>query len=324
MNLRLGIVGAGAMGAKVAAVADRIGGARVTAVVDRDQDRARSLAGAHQARPYADIAGLAASGEVDAVYIGVPHDQHLAACTEAAAVGLHALIDKPLCNTLDEAQRIIEARDAAGVQLMVGFSYRFRAEWLRAREFVAAGLIGTPRLVTDTLIEADSNTPAWYWKATAGGGVLQLQSHHCFDRLAWILGDDFEKIGCQVTQFPGSAEDVAIINAATSGGTLVSIDIGYGRRYSARARPTTVIQGDRGHIVIDQHRVISIETEDGTRQEFDCSADDWLLSELSAFTGLCTGSTAAVPSAEDGRAALECALASAESARAGGSLVHIR
>ena len=141
---------------------------------------------------------------------------------------------------------------------------------------------------------------------------------------ARVLGDDFEKVGCQVAQFPDSAEDVAIINAATTAGTLVSIDIGYGRRYSAWARPTTIIQGDRGHIVIDQHCTISIETDDGTSQELDYSADDALMSELSAFLSVYTGSTVATPSAEGGRVALKCALACVKSARIGGNLVAVR
>ena len=70
---------------------------------------------------------------------------------------------------------------------MVGFSYRFRAEWQRAREFVAAGRIGDPLVVTDVIAEAAESTPGWYWDPGSGGGVLQLQSHHCFDRIEWML-----------------------------------------------------------------------------------------------------------------------------------------
>jgi predicted dehydrogenase len=323
MTLRLGVVGAGVMGRKVAAAAAQIDGVRVSAVVDRDDNRATALARTHDAQAHNSIADLVDSDVVDAVYIGVPHHQHLSACLEAARAGFHVLIDKPLCNTLEEADQIMAARDAAGIKLMVGFSYRFRAEWIAARDAVAAGEIGAPRLVVDTIIEAETSTPGWYWDGAAGGGVLQLQSHHCFDRLAWVLGERFASVGCQVSATAAAAEDIAIINGTTGAGTLVSIDLGFGRSYRSASRATTIIQGELGHIVIDTARNVSVASGDGRLRSLSYADDDWLLQEVTAFVGLCTGAGGAVPGAEDGRAALACALAAARSARAGGPALSL-
>lgn len=320
--LRLGIVGAGVMGAKFGEVAASIDGVRVTAIVDPQAARAGALAAELGSEAFGSIEELAAAGAADAVYIGVPHNLHLDACVQAARAGLHILVDKPLCNTLDEALQIIEATDAAGVKLMVGFSYHFRAEWIRAREVIASGRLGTPRLVVDTLLEATPVTPAWYWEIP-GGGVLQLQSHHCFDRIAWLLDEPFDSVACQTAAEPGFAEDVAMITARSASGVPVSIDIGFGRAYAGAARPSTIIQGDAGHIVIDSDRVLTVESALEGREELRCADDDWLVRELTAFVELCRGSDVAVPGAAEGVAALRCALAAAESAAADGERVRL-
>lgn len=314
--MRLGIVGAGVMGARFGASAQAMNEFSVTGVVDQQAERASALAAQLGAEPYGSIAELA--GRVDAVYIGVPHDQHLASSVAAAAAGIHVLIDKPLCDTADEARAIETAVRAAGIRLMVGFSYRYRAEWVRAAQFVAEGAIGRPRLVIDTLIEAGMPTPAWYWDSAAGGGVVQLQSHHCFDRIAWVLGESFATVACQVSGEPGFAEDTAVITATTTGGVLAAIDIGFGRTYTAAPRPSTVIQGDRGHLVIDHERTITLENDEGVTV-LDYSDDDWLTTELAAFAAFIDGAGDA-PGVEEGGAALACALAAAESARSGGAV----
>lgn len=317
--MRLGIVGAGVMGARFGDAARAMDVFTVTAVVDQQADRASALAARLGAQPFSSIDELA--GQVDAVYIGVPHDQHLAACVAAAAAGIHVLIDKPLCNTADEARAIGAAVQAAGIRLMVGFSYRYRAEWVRAAQLVAEGAIGRPRLVIDVLIEAAAATPAWYWDEAAGGGVVQLQSHHCFDRLAWVLADRFATVACQTAAQPGFAEDTAVITAVTAGGTIAAIDIGLGRTYTAAPQPSTVIQGDLGHITIDHERRITLHTDDAV-SELDYSDDDWLTSELAAFAALIDGDGAA-PGVAEGTAALDCALAAAASAREGGAVQRV-
>ena len=304
------------MGARFGAAAQAMDAFTVTGVVDSQGERASELAAKLGAAPAQSIAELA--GRVDAVYIGVPHDQHLAACVEAAAAGMHVLIDKPLCNTAEEARAIGAAADAAGIELMVGFSYRYRAEWVRVAELIAEGAIGRPRLVVDRLIEAAAATPAWYWDAAAGGGVVQIQSHHCFDRLAWVLDDPFETVACQVSGQSGFAEDTAVITAVTSGGTIAAIDIGFGRTYTAPAHPSTVIQGERGHLIIDHERTLTLETDAGSTVT-NYSDDDWLTAELAAFAAVIEGDSPA-PGIREGSAALSCALAAALSAQAGGAV----
>ncbi|MCU1439330.1 MAG: oxidoreductase domain protein [Rhodoglobus sp.] len=325
MTLRLAVIGAGVMGAKVAATAAAIDGLEVTAVVDPDAARAESAAGAVGAVAVPTLAAVIEGRLADAIYVGLPHHLHEQACVDGARAGLHLLVDKPLCNTLDEAARIADATEAAGVQLMLGFSYRFRAEWRRAQEWIAAGRIGDAVLVSDNIIEAQFATPAWYWSRAAGGGVLQLQSHHAFDRTAWLLGEAIARVSCRTTVLPGDeVESAAIIGAESETGVLVDVAIGFARQYGSHANAITVIQGTHGLITIDSMaRTATLSTADDGSESIAGASDDWLATELADFRDACASPGDTVPGLAEGIAALACAAASVDSAAASGQWIDV-
>ncbi|MEH1013197.1 Gfo/Idh/MocA family oxidoreductase [Micromonospora sp. CPCC 206060] len=314
--LRLGIIGAGIMGARVAEAVGGLSGVTVTAVADPRRGQAARVAAGCGATAFGDYPELLRSGLVDAVYVGLPHRWHAAACVAAAEHGVHVLIDKPLCTTVTEAERIIAARDRAGITLMVGFSYRFRAEWIRARQAVADGLIGAPELVSDVIAEADPQTPPWYWAADEGGGIVHLQAHHCFDRLTWLVGSPLTEITCRTVGAAGGAPTAATLTGVFASGAVAAIGLSFGRTYRADARTLCLVQGSAGQLHLDQTRTLATQTASADRVE-SYADDDWLTRQMAAFVDTCAGSGASVPTAEDGRYAVRCAAAAEESARTG-------
>jgi predicted dehydrogenase len=314
--IRLGILGAGIMGGHVARAASALDRYEVTAVADTDLDLAGSVA--HEARAAAFGGGgeLLAAGVADAVYVGLPHHLHLPACLQATAAGVHGLIDKPLCNTDEEAQLMETAAGDSGTTWMVGFGYRFRAEWRRARALVADGEIGEPVAVTDVIAEAADRTPGWYWDTASGGGVLQLQSHHCFDRIAWLLGRDIRDVGCRITTLPSGAENAAYITAGLDGGTAAAIALTFGVTHPAPLQALFVLQGTRGQIVITGDRCLTLSTAGGVVTEHH-DGDDWLTRELTEFADAVGRGQARTATLADGRQALRCARAAARSASSG-------
>jgi len=314
--LRLGVIGAGIMGRQVARVAAGLDGCAVTAVADADQDRTAALAAELGASAFTGFAALLASGQVDAVYVGVPHHLHLPVCVQAARAGLHGLVDKPLCDTDDEAAVIEAAVRDSGTTWMTGFSYRFRSAWQRARELVAAGRIGEPAAVTDVIAEAAEGTPGWYWDPASGGGVLQLQAHHCFDRIAWVTGRPVREVSCRVHALPSGAADAAQLTARLEGGAVAGIGLTFGTSYTAPGRALFVVQGTAGQVEIDQDGMLRLHTADGAAEEY---RDDgaWLEREVAAFAGAVARGEAPPATLADGRAALRCALAAAQSAATG-------
>ncbi|HUZ55292.1 MAG TPA: Gfo/Idh/MocA family oxidoreductase [Streptosporangiaceae bacterium] len=311
--IRLGVIGAGVMGDRVARAAAALDAYTVTAVADADPGRGAALAGELGAAAFPGVGELLAAGLVDAVYVGVPHHLHLPVCLQAAAAGVHGLVDKPLCNTDAEAGAIEAAVLSSGATWMVGFSYRFRAEWQRARELVAAGRIGEPVAVTDVIAEAAEHTPAWYWDPGSGGGVLQLQAHHCFDRIAWLTDRPIREVSCRVHAPPSGAATAAQITARLEGGAVAGIALTFGTSYAAPVRALFVLQGATGQLEITQDGCLTLSTADGGLTAH-YGGDDWLSRELADFAGAVERGEPSTATLADGRAALRCALAAAQSA----------
>jgi predicted dehydrogenase len=313
--LRLGVLGAGLMGQRIAEAAAGTGRFTVAAVADIDKVRADGLASQFGADSFGGVDELLARSDLDAVYIGLPHHQHLAACLAAAEADLHVLIDKPLCNTLDEAQQILAAASASSRVWMLGFSYRFRSEWRRAQAAIAAGAIGKPYFVSDVVVEAYRSTPGWYWDAASGGGVIQLQSHHCFDRIAWLLGAAAQRVSCAVVRLPAGAEESAQIAVEYAGGVVAGISLSFGLAYESAPRTLFVVQGEDGMIQLDFSRTLRIVTADGVVEE-NHDGDDWLGRELAEFALAIDGSLTGYPALPEGVAALRGAVAAAQAAQA--------
>ena len=83
-----------------------------------------------------DVGALVGRDDVDAVLVLTSDEYHAEAALAAIGAGKHVLIEKPMCLTLGDADAIIEARDRAGVHVIVGYMRRFAPAFLRAVEEV--------------------------------------------------------------------------------------------------------------------------------------------------------------------------------------------
>lgn len=317
--VRLGVWGAGGMGERVVRTAARLPGVEVAAVLDRDPARAEAVARAVNATASVTLAE-AARADLDAVYIGLPNAAHRDACLEAAALGLHVLVDKPLTTDVADADAVLRAAGAASTFWMMGFSTRFRSEWRRARELVRAGAIGDPYLVTDTVVEAYRSTPGWYWERSAGGGTLQLQSHHVVDRWEWLLGADIEELSARRTRPSGVTGDTELSVAlqARLGDRVLGVSaMSFGLGYDAEPRLSLLVQGTLGMIEIDTTaRLLRVSTAEGVVEEV-YADDDWLARQLEHFVAGIRGEMLDQPTLAVGHRAVVLAAAAERSAATG-------
>jgi predicted dehydrogenase len=315
--MRLGIAGAGIMGARLLEAAALVEGVEITALAERDPARRQRLAATTQCAVFDGWEDLVEQAGIDAVYIGLPHHLHAQAAVAAARRGLHLLVDKPLCNTLAEADEILAAVQAGGVTLMVGFSHRFHVELQAAKAALDRGDLGTPLLASDVLVDSALDSPAWYWSRDAGGGVLQLQAHHSFDRLAWLVGSRIVSVRADSVVLPGDeVERVATVSLRFASGALGTIALSFAEGYDGRSVVELVIQGSHGHLRLDTWHSLEVDTATAAyvqRQQ----RDDWLRKELAEFAGAVREGREPLAGGSEGRRALECALAAAESARTG-------
>ena len=196
MSLRFGVIGTGGAGHLFAgALAMRPGGAGLVSVCSRNREKAREFgAGYGVSRVFTDWRDLIADPDIDAVCIASPTGDHARMTIGAAERGLHVLTEKPIANTVADADRMIEACNRAGVTLGCIYMYRFMDTAVRMREAVTGGRIGRPLMAECTGLSYrdqpyyDSGEWRGKW-ATEGGGSLVTQTSHTLDLMIWMLGD---------------------------------------------------------------------------------------------------------------------------------------
>jgi predicted dehydrogenase len=132
--VRVGVWGVGEWGEKHARVYRGLADAELVGVFDRSPERARAVAERHQVPAFASAAELLA--ECEAVSIAVATVAHRAALEQAAAAGRHALVEKPLAPTVEDADARLAAARRAGVQLQVGHVERFNPALIAARPLI--------------------------------------------------------------------------------------------------------------------------------------------------------------------------------------------
>ncbi len=144
-DLSVGVIGTGRMGSCHAVNLHRlVRGARVAAIYDLDQARARQVAAeCGSAKAFSDSLQLIQDAGVEAVVIASPDSTHAVFVHECLRQHKPVLCEKPLATTAAEAQKLIEAEQALGQPLIaVGFNRRFDPRHLAVRQVVAAGEIG--------------------------------------------------------------------------------------------------------------------------------------------------------------------------------------
>jgi predicted dehydrogenase len=146
---------------------------RIEAIASRDLGRAKAAAEALGiAKAYGSYAELLADPDIDAVYNPLPNHLHVPLSIEAATAGKHVLCEKPIALSAQEAEKLIEARDRAGVLIQEAFMVRGHPQWRRARELVRSGRIGELRVVQGSFSYMNLDPANVRNQAGIGGGGL--------------------------------------------------------------------------------------------------------------------------------------------------------
>ena len=228
-KLRFGILGAGRIGRVHAeTLAFRLPEAEIAVIADVNQEAARQLA-ARCAIPRvaATAEEIFADPSIDAVLICTSTDTHADLIVQAAQAGKHIFCEKPVSLSLDKIDRSLAAVDKAGVKLQVGFNRRFDSNFLRVRQAVAAGEIGTPNLMH--IISRDPAPPPLTYLRPSGGLFLDMMIHD-FDMARYLLGDEVEQVYTAATVMvdPGFAKeddfDTAVVVLHFKSGAIGTID----------------------------------------------------------------------------------------------------
>jgi UDP-N-acetylglucosamine 3-dehydrogenase len=140
-KVRVGVIGAGAMGKHHARIYSEMKEVELVGVADVDERRAAEVAAEYNTEAFADCEHLL-KNDLDAVSIAVPTSLHKDIAFKAANHGMHMLIEKPIAESLKNADAIINAARRENLKLMIGHIERFNPAILKLKELISAGELG--------------------------------------------------------------------------------------------------------------------------------------------------------------------------------------
>ncbi len=186
----IGVVGAGFVVRDLHLVAYRKAGFRVLAITDVDASRAREVARLRGVpRVCTGVDELLEDSEIEVVDIAVPPDQQpsvVRRILERPRRVRAILAQKPLALTLEEARRLVEECDSAGVVLAVNQNMRWDPSIRALRTLLARGWLGEPVLAT-----IEMRAPRRYadWKRRTDRLTLPVMSIHHLDAFRFLFGE---------------------------------------------------------------------------------------------------------------------------------------
>jgi predicted dehydrogenase len=317
MTVRVAVIGAGAIARRAHIPALRKAGADVVAVASRSLASAQAAAdeagGADVSDDWRSVIGR---DDVDAVDVCTPNRLHAEMTIAAAEAGKHVLVEKPLATTVEEADRMIAAAEAAGVVLMPAHNLRFAPPFVAARDAVAAGRIGTPLAVRSAFGHGGPQTWAptatWFRDAEqAGGGALLDLGVHVADVLRVVLGDDVVEVAAFLQGGAPGSEDAGTALVRFAGGATGSLHASWVTRPGPDLQLT--VSGTEGALHLDSRTPATLFPGAGGDPEplpIPTEADD----PYAVFVRSIESGTPPPVTAEDGRAAVAIIAAAYRSA----------
>ncbi|TFV61624.1 UNVERIFIED_ORG: Gfo/Idh/MocA family oxidoreductase, partial [Bacillus sp. AZ43] len=187
----LAVAGAGLIGARHIERIATGTGTRLVGIVDPDPS-AQGIADRFGAPLFPTLTELLDRARPDGVVLATPNRAHVPGGLECLTAGVPVLVEKPLADTVEGAERLVAAADEAGVALLTGHHRNYSDVMTAARRIIAEGALGPLVAVTGTALFAK---PAGYfdvgdgWRRQPGGGPVLINLIHDVNNLQSLAGD---------------------------------------------------------------------------------------------------------------------------------------
>jgi myo-inositol 2-dehydrogenase / D-chiro-inositol 1-dehydrogenase len=223
---RLGLVGAGRMGAthaRAIADSDRV---ELVAVVEPSDEAAAALPDVARLT----LAQLAEGGEVDGVIVAVPTRYHVDVVAQLLRAGIPVLCEKPCGRTSAETRELARLATELDTGLWAAYWRRFVPELRALRDRIAAGQLGKISHVFCSQWD-EHPPPASFRDPASSGGIVVDMGVHEFDLIRWLTGQEIERVcgfsslTCFDPPVPGDPESVDLA-ARLSGGATALVTLG--------------------------------------------------------------------------------------------------
>ena len=232
--LKCGVIGVGYLGQHHARIYSELEGAVLAGVFESDADRAKEISERHQCPVFSTIEELAET--CDAISVAVPTDKHHEVAVPLLKAGCHLLIEKPICETVEQATEILAAANGANALVQVGHIEHFNPVMSYLEEVVT-----NPKYIT-----AERLAP-YQPRGTEVGVVLDLMIHDIGVVLQLVGSEavDVRSVGVSVLS---KTEDIANARIEFANGCVANLNVS--RVSSKKVREIRVFQST-GYLSLD-------------------------------------------------------------------------
>jgi predicted dehydrogenase len=220
---------------------------RVTALVSGERDKARAIAAQYgvpetHLYDYGNFDSLRDNPHVDIVYIVLPNSMHMEYTVRAAQAGKHVLCEKPMANSVADAQVMIDACAHAQRKLMIAYRMQYEPHHRKLIGLARDPANGPIRLIDAVNGQNDANNGQWRQKqALAGGGSLPDVGIYCLNATRYITGEEPIEVTGRITRPINDTrfreiEDIAQFTLRFPSGIIANCASGYSFHQSGHLR----------------------------------------------------------------------------------------
>ena len=304
-KLNVAVIGTGSWGRNHIRVYDELDSTSLMAIADIDEKAARGYGKKYNVDWYTDPKEVFSRRDIEAVSICTPTITHADLALQAINAGMHVLVEKPMTNTIEEAQNLIKAAESKGVHLSVGFVERFNPAVNKAMEIISEEKIGDVILAHTRRV---SRRPL----RIGDVGVIKDLAIHDIDIVNQLFKDKAQIVFASAGSIAHSYEDYANILVCYEGNRSGFVETNW---LTPRKVRTLTVTGTEGILTVEYiTQQVTVANNDQLFQPF-LQPGEPLMRELSSFTSSIIEDVPPEVSGEDGLNALKICEAAIESAK---------
>ncbi|WP_319507199.1 UDP-N-acetylglucosamine 3-dehydrogenase [uncultured Methanolobus sp.] len=300
--LKVGVIGAGAMGKNHIRIYSEMPGVELVGISDIDRELVEGLAQQYDTKAFTDYMELLAEG-LDAVSIVVPTKMHRKVAIDAIEAGAHVLVEKPIADTVENAKAIIEAADNNSRLLMIGHIERFNPAVIKLKEIIEDGLLGKIVSISTTRVGP-------YNPRIRDVGVILDIGVHDIDIISFLYGRPVNQVYAVAGADIHSFEDHATIHMRLDHEFSGLVEVNWLTPHKVRKLTAVGVGGVAYLDYIDQ----TVELHDsGWVRKAKIEPKEPLKNELEYFIDCINNDKQPEPCGMDGQHALKVSLAAINS-----------
>lgn len=284
-EVRLGIVGLGNWGGRLARTVAKVDGARLATCYARTPERRAAFAEEHGCTAIDSFDKFLADETIDGVLVATPHTTHADIVTAIAGAGKNIMVEKPLALTLKDARRCVDAARAAGVFLQVAHYRRLLTATRRIKAMLDAGELGRLHHIETNFSRPFGPDPKRPWRDEeneAPAGAMTALGVHMVDNL-FYLGGPIKRLAALSSVLDSSTplDDMTSVLVEFESGAHAVLNTSLRLPFVA----TTAVHGDKASAwsEVDGARLYVQKLGEEERSEIAVEPVDGVIANIAAF-----------------------------------------